>query len=235
MSRLSLLLALFALLAAAAVADHAPVPTGFSLPNIFNPVTDRADGREQAKALVGLVAREPQAAMGVGFEKEAPIEDQWNGEEDAESSANVAQLKMMKEVESLTKLIEQGKRILAILPRKEARLALLKQKLSTILDAKAKREAAEKLDQQQALLDAIKKREEAMAQRLNALRGSQSKLESSVTKLREVISPTPAAAAAPAAAGAFLESGSEAGAEVELSEDMQMEAAEALFSEQEHE
>lgn len=203
-------------------------------------MTDRADGREQAKALVNLVAKEPAVAFGVGG-PEAAVEDMWNGEEDAESSANVAQLKMLREVDSLTKLIDQGKKILAVLPRKEARLALLKRKLATILDAKAKREAAEKLDQQQALLDAIKKREEAMASRLHALRGSQSKLESSVTKLREVISPAkpaaapaaPAAAAAPAAPKAFMEMESESEMEMEeLPEYLQYDAAEALFQEE---
>lgn len=237
MSRFAILLV--ALVAMLAVAAAAPVPAGFSLPNIYNSVTDRADGREQAKALVNLVAKEPKVAYGVGG-PEAAVEDMWNGEEDAESSANVAQLKMLREVDSLTKLIDQGKKILAVLPRKEARLALLKRKLATILDAKAKREAAEKLDQQQALLDAIKKREEAMSSRLNALRGSQSKLESSVTKLREVISPPAAkpaaaapAAAAPAAPKAFMEMQSESEMEMEeLPEYLQYDAAEALFQEE---
>jgi len=198
----------FAVLLFAAVAVHAtytedaaPVPEGFSLPNIFNPVLDRADGRDQAKTLVNLVAKEPKVAFGVGG-PEKPVEDMWNGEVDAESSASVAQLKMLREVDSLTKLIEQGKKILKVLPRKEKRLALLKQKLSTILDAKAKREATEKLDEQQALLNAIKKREEKMSSRLGALKASQSKLTKSVGKLQKVIAgKKPAAkAAAPAAA-----------------------------------
>jgi len=169
------------------VEDEAPVPEGFSLPNIFNPVTDRADGREQAKTLLGLVAKEPKVAFGVGGPA-AAIEDRWNGEKDPESSASVAQLKMLREVDSLTSLIKQGKKILRVLPRKEKRLALLKRKLSHILDAKAKREAGEKLDQQQALLDAIKKREGKMSSRLKALKSSQSKLEHSVGKLKKVIS-----------------------------------------------
>jgi len=167
--------------------DEAPVPEGFSLPNIFNPVLDRADGRDQAKTLVNLVAKEPKVAYGVGG-PEAAIEDTWNGEADPESSASVAQKKMLREVDKLTQLIDQGKKILKVLPRKEKRLALLKRKLSKILDAKAKREASEKLDQQQALLDAIKKREGAMSSRLTALKSSQSKLEKSVTKLQGVIS-----------------------------------------------
>ena len=66
-----------------------------------------------------------------------------------------------------------------------------------ILDAKAKREASEKLDQQEALLAAIKKREGAMSSRLSALQSSQAKLESSVGKLKGVISGTPEAAAVP--------------------------------------
>lgn len=178
--------------------DAAPVPEGFSLPNIFNPVLDRADGRDQAKTLVNLVAKEPKVAYGVGG-PEKEVEDMWNGEKDPESSASVAQLKMLREVDSLTKLIEQGKKILKVLPRKEKRLALLKQKLSTILDAKAKREASEKLEEQQALLDAIKKREGAMSSRLNALKKSQSKLTQSVGQLQQVIA-GPKKAAAPKAA-----------------------------------
>jgi len=169
-----------------AAADEAPVPEGFSLPNIFNPVLDRADGRDQAKVLVNLVAKEPKVAYGVGG-PEAAVEDTRNGEKDPESSAGVAQKKMLREVTKLTALIAQGKKILKVLPKKEKRLALLKDKLSVILNAKAKREASEKLDQQQALLDAIKKREGAMSKRLKALKSSQGKLESSVKKLNAVI------------------------------------------------
>jgi len=172
----------------------------------------------------------------------------WNGESDPESSASVAQLKMLREVDSLTKLIEQGKKILKVLPRKEKRLALLKQKLSTILDAKAKREAAEKLDEQQALLDTIKKREGAMSKRLSALKSSQSKLTKSVGQLQKVISgpakklPTVGATktSAPVASAktvkrSFMEMGSEAEAEVEadaeLDSELQFEAAEAYDQE----
>jgi len=176
------------------IESESPVPEGFSLPNIYNAVTDRHDGRVQARALVGLVAKEPLVAYGVGFQPEVAIEDTWNGEKDAESSATVEQKKMMREVHQLTKLIDQGKKILQVLPRKEKRLSLLKAKLSKVLDAKAKREASEKLDHQQALLDAIKKRESAMSSRLGKLKDSQSKLENSVGKLRQVITGTPQAA-----------------------------------------
>jgi len=190
LSYLALAVLLFAAVAVTAVEvemeDEAPVPEGFSLPNIFNPVLDRADGRDQAKTLVNLVAKEPKVAYGVGG-PEAVLEDTWNGEKDPESSASVAQKKMLREVDQLTKLIDQGKKILKVLPRKQARLALLKKKLSKILDAKAKREASEKLDQQQALLNAIKKREGKMSSRLKALKKSQNKLESSVGKLKKVI------------------------------------------------
>jgi len=171
-----------------AMEDEAPVPEGFTLPNIFNPVTDRADGREQAKILINVVAKEPKAARGVGFEKEEVLEDTWNGEADPEGMATVAQKKMLKEVSALENLIAQGKKILHVLPIKEKRLALLKSKLSVILDAKAKAEAADKLDQQEALLAAIKKREEAMSTRLSALKSSQKKLEGNVGKLKSVIS-----------------------------------------------
>jgi len=169
-----------------AAAEEAPVPEGFSLPNIFNPVLDRADGRDQAKVLVNLVAKEPKVAYGVGG-PEAAITDTWNGEKDPESMASVGQKKMLREVTKLTALIAQGKKILKILPKKKKRLAKLKSKLSVILNAKAKREASEKLDQQQALLDAIKKREGAMSKRLKALKGSQGKLERSVRKLNAII------------------------------------------------
>jgi len=169
-----------------AAAEEAPVPEGFSLPNIFNPVLDRADGRDQAKVLVNLVAKEPKVAYGVGG-PEAAITDTWNGEKDPESMASVGQKKMLREVTKLTALIAQGKKILKILPKKEKRLAKLKSKLSVILNAKAKREASEKLDQQQALLDAIKKREGAMSKRLKALKSSQGKLEKSVRKLNAII------------------------------------------------
>jgi len=246
---------LFAVMAVSAVdvemEDEAPVPEGFSLPNIFNPVLDRADGRDQAKTLVNLVAKEPKVAFGVGG-PEKPVEDMWNGESDPESSASVAQLKMLREVDSLTKLIDQGKKILKVLPRKEKRLALLKQKLSTILDAKAKREAAEKLDEQQALLDAIKKREGAMSKRLTALKSSQSKLTKSVGQLQKVIAGPKKAKALPkvgakkssvketvSAKGAkrpsLMEMESEAGAEAEvdaeLDQELQFEAAEAYDQE----
>jgi len=195
MSRFYILFTIVALLATTAFAmhDEAPVPEGFTLPNIFNSVTDRPEGRHQAKILINMVAKEPKSAMSVGFEKEAPIEDTWNGEADAEGMATVAQKKMLKEVASLENLIAQGKKILHVLPHKEKRLALLKSKLSVILDAKAKAEAADKLDQQEALLAAIKKREEAMSVRLSALKSSQSKLEKNVGKLKTVIRGKPAA------------------------------------------
>lgn len=216
---------------------EAPVPEGFSLPNIFNPVLDRADGRDQAKTLVQLVAKEPKVAFGVGGPEKA-VEDMWNGEEDAESSASVAQLKMLREVDSLTKLIDQGKKILKVLPRKEQRLALLKQKLSTILDAKAKREAAEKLDEQQALLDAIKKRESKMSSRLGALKQSQAKLTTSVAGLQAVIAGTPTVGkAAPQQASAVSRLAAkrpslmETGSATELDMELQEEAAAAYDQE----
>jgi len=249
MARLAFIVLAVVLFAGAcvhAMEDEAPVPEGFSLPNIFNPVLDRADGRDQAKTLVNLVAKEPKVAYGVGG-PEKEVEDLWNGEKDPESSASVAQLKMLREVDSLTKLIEQGKKILKVLPRKEKRLALLKQKLSTILDAKAKREASEKLEEQQALLDAIKKREGAMSTRLSALKKSQAKLTNSVGKLQKVISgpkALPAVGANKASASAasakaakrpsLIETGVETETEVdaELDQEMEFDAAEALDQEE---
>jgi len=194
MSRLFYLFAIFLLIASAVQAhellteDEAPVPEGFTLPNIENAVTDNPKSRHQAKILINMVAKEPRAAKEVGFEKEEVLEDTWNGEADPEGMATVAQKNMLKEIASLENLIGQGKKILFVLPKKEKRLALLKSKLSVILDAKAKREAAEKLDQQEALLSAIKKREKAMSTRLNALKSSQSKLEKNVGNLKTVIS-----------------------------------------------
>jgi len=60
---LSLLVVVLACYVSTAIASDAPVPEGFSLPNIFNPVLDRADGRSQAKDLVNLVAKEPKVPM----------------------------------------------------------------------------------------------------------------------------------------------------------------------------
>jgi len=176
----------FALVAVSAVEEAAPVPVGMSLPTIYNSVMDREEGRKDAKTLVNLVAKEPTVAYGVGG-PEAAVEDMWNGENDPVSSANVEQLKMLREVDQLTKLIGQGKKILKVLPRKEKRLSLLKLKLSKILDGKAKQEAQEKLAEQQALLAAIKKRETAMSTRMSKLNTSQKKLEDSVEKLQAVI------------------------------------------------
>jgi len=90
-----------------------------------------------------------------------------------------------------------------VLPRKQKRLSLLKLKLSKILDGKAKQEAAEKLEEQTALLNAIKKRESAMSSRIHALKQSQQKLETSVGQLQTVIN----APAAGAAAGALTQVG----------------------------
>jgi len=101
----------FAALSVSALEADAPVPKGMSLPTIYNSVMDREEGRKDAKTLVNLVAKEPSVAYGIGG-PEAAVEDMWNGENDPVSSANVQQLKMMREVDSLTKLIEQGKKIL---------------------------------------------------------------------------------------------------------------------------
>jgi hypothetical protein len=237
------LVALFAGVAVRAAEEEAPVPEGFSLPNIFNPVADRADGREQAKVLVNLVAKEPKVAFGVGG-PEAAVVDLWNGEKDPISSASVAQLKMLREVDSLTKLIAQGKKILKVLPRKQKRLALLKKKLSKILDAKAKKAAAEKLEQQQALLNAIKKREGKMSSRLSALKKSQKKLTASVGALQGVIAgkkgkkgkkagkkSKKGKKAKKTVAPRFAEVDQEAEAETELDAETEMEAAEAYAEE----
>jgi len=200
MSRIFYLFAIFLLFAGCVYAneiqneDEAPVPEGFTLPNIENAVTDNPKSRHQAKVLINMVAKEPRAAKEVEFKMtEDVIEDTWNGEADPEGMASVAQKKMLKEVASLENLIAQGKKILFVLPKKEKRLALLKSKLSVILDARAKAEAAEKLDQQEALLAAIKKRESAMSTRLNALKSSQNKLQANVGKLKSVIRGKPAA------------------------------------------
>jgi len=132
---------------------------------------------------------------------------------------------MMREVTHLEQLIAQGKRIIKVLPRKKQRLVKLKRALSKVLDAKAKREASDKLDQQQALLNAIKKRESQMSSRLAGLKKSQSKLTKSVKKLRKVIAGKPKAAAAHRFASAELDSEQEAeiGAEVETEEASQQE------------
>jgi len=227
MSRIFYLFAIFLLFAGAVVAneiqDEAPVPEGFTLPNIENAVTDNPKSRHQAKVLINMVAKEPRAAKEVEFTmKEAAIEDTWNGEADPEGMATVAQKKMLKEIASLENLIAQGKKILFVLPKKEKRLALLKSKLSVILDARAKAEAAEKLDQQEALLAAIKKRETAMSTRLNALKSSQSKLQANVGKLKSVIRGKPA----PKKAARFQQVESEADAEGETEQETETEESE---------
>jgi len=127
---------------------------------------------------------------------------------------------MMREVTHLEQLIAQGKRIIKVLPKKKQRLVKLKRALSKVLDAKAKREASDKLDQQQALLNAIKKRETQMSSRLAGLKKSQNKLTQSVTKLKKVIAGKPAS---PRFASLDADQEAEIGAEVETEESSEQE------------
>lgn len=194
MSRLLLaslcVLGLFALLSSAA-----PIPDGLELPVIDHPISSNRQARDKVRALSNLVATEPEIVK--NFEKEqaaaaaAAAEDTWNGEEDPEGNHNMQHQADLKEMKALQKLIVHGKKILRVLPAKIKRLNSLKARAAHFLGVKAKREALEKLEKQESLLNAIRAKEAAVAKRLKTLHLSQNKLSGSITKIKKILKKKP--------------------------------------------
>jgi len=193
MSRLFFLalLAVLALVKIQASEVSGPIPAGLELPVIDHPIHSNRGAREKVRVLSNLVATEP--AIVKNFEKEqaaaaaAAAEDTWNGEDDPEGNHNLAHQADLKEMKALQKLIVHGKKILRVLPNKIKRLNLLKAKAAKFLGAKAKREALEKLEKQESLLNAIRAKENAVAKRLKSLHQSQNKLSGSINKIKKIL------------------------------------------------
>jgi len=193
MSRLFFLalLAVLCLVKVQANEVSAPIPTGLELPVIDHPIHSNRGAREKVRVLSNLVATEPSVVK--NFEKEqaaaaaAAAEDTWNGEEDPEGNHNIAHQADLKEMKALQKLIVHGKKILRVLPNKIKRLNFLKAKAAKFLGVKAKREALEKLEKQESLLNAIRAKENAVAKRLKSLHSSQNKLSGSINKIKKIL------------------------------------------------
>lgn len=247
MSRLFFLalLAVLCLVKVQANEVSGPIPAGLELPVIDHPIHSNRGAREKVRVLSNLVATEP--AVVKNFEKEqaaaaaAAAEDTWNGEEDPEGNHNLAHQADLKEMKALQKLIVHGKKILRVLPNKIKRLNFLKAKAAKFLGAKAKREALEKLEKQESLLNAIRAKENAVAKRLKSLHQSQNKLSGSINKIKKILgnkkktnkkakkgpkaAPRTAPKKAPAApkAASFVESENSAEAEAEAEAETQTE------------
>jgi len=231
MSRLFFLalLAVLALVKIQANEVSGPIPAGLELPVIDHPINSNRGAREKVRVLSNLVATEPEIVK--NFEKEqaaaaaAAAEDTWNGEDDPEGNHNLAHQADLKEMKALQKLIVHGKKILRVLPNKIKRLNFLKAKAAKFLGAKAKREALEKLEKQESLLNAIRAKENAVAKRLKSLHNSQNKLSGSINKIKKILGnkkTKKAKKAAPKAAprtapkpASFVEAENSAEAEVE--------------------
>jgi len=228
MSRLFFLalLAVLALVKIQANEVSGPIPAGLELPVIDHPINSNRAAREKVRVLSNLVATEP--AIVKNFEKEqaaaaaAAAEDTWNGEDDPEGNHNLAHQADLKEMKALQKLIVHGKKILRVLPNKIKRLNFLKAKAAKFLGAKAKREALEKLEKQESLLNAIRAKENAVAKRLKSLHNSQNKLSGSINKIKKILGNKKAKKAAPKAAprtapkpASFVEAENSAEAEAE--------------------
>jgi len=193
MSRLFFLalLAVLCLVKVQANEVSGPIPAGLELPVIDHPIHSNRGAREKVRVLSNLVATEP--AVVKNFEKEqaaaaaAAAEDTWNGEEDPEGNHNLAHQADLKEMKALQNLIVHGKKILRVLPNKIKRLNFLKAKAAKFLGVKAKREALEKLEKQESLLNAIRAKENAVAKRLKSLHQSQNKLSGSINKIKKIL------------------------------------------------
>lgn len=241
MSRLFFLalLAVLALVKIQASEVSGPIPAGLELPVIDHPINSNRAAREKVRVLSNLVANEPSVVK--NFEKEqaaaaaAAAEDTWNGEEDPEGNHNLAHQADLKEMKALQKLIVHGKKILRVLPNKIKRLNALKAKAAKFLGVKAKREALEKLEKQESLLNAIRAKENAVAKRLKSLHLSQNKLSGSINKIKKILgnkkgkkgkkgkkAPKAAPRTAPKPAS-FVEAENSADAEVEAEAEAQVE------------
>jgi len=148
-----------------------PVPSHYRPPLIDTSATSSTEKRSQLTTLAKIVSREPAAAKLPPVRASFTDSDLWNGEDvTAEDRADKAAKIIRKEIKSLKALIGQGEAIVKVLPAKKLRLKALNKRLKKLTAHRAKAEAAEKLEQQQALLKAIAKQEKAMAKRLAALK-----------------------------------------------------------------
>jgi len=200
MSRLSVVL-VFALLAVCLyftvaveakpkrMKQQAPVPLHYRKPLIDTSATSSPDKTESLAKIAKIIAKEPIAARLKPNTEATDAElDLYNGEDITPEDKAARQARIIrKEIKSLKALIKQGKAILKILPKKEKRLSALQARLKIITSAKAKKEAAEKLEAQQQLLKDIAKQEKAMRKRLDTLKSTQARLNQSISKVKKVV------------------------------------------------
>jgi len=161
MARIAIFLVAFLALTAVAVAmeEENPIPSGFELPVINDPILSHAKARARVRHLADIVAKEPAAANDDDLEaKMAPPEDLWNGEDDPEGLHNLQHQATLKEIKALRKMIRAGRKILLILPAKIKRLKALQARAAHFEGVKARRIAAERIEKQKNLLNAIKKK-----------------------------------------------------------------------------
>jgi len=113
-----------------------------------------------------------------------------NDDEDDKNTAINAEIKLLE------RLIAEGKKIMAALPEKEARLAALKKKLLEAASEDARSDAEGKLAEEESLLRQLNQKIEKLKKKLAELEQSKQALEADIAKNKAIASgqaPPPAA------------------------------------------
>jgi len=110
-----------------------PVPLHFRRPLIDTSATSSPEKTAQLSTLAKIVAKEPIAAKLTPRDPSADEMALWNGEDISAEDKAMRQAKIVrKEIKSLRNLINQGRAIIRVLPKKQGRLKKLEKKINCI-------------------------------------------------------------------------------------------------------
>jgi hypothetical protein len=137
--------------------------------------------REQLSSYADIVKAEPVVAK-----LDAPAEDDWNGEADEEDRF-AYEKKLKEELRGLLELVKQSKAIIKVLPEKEARIEIVKNKLEALRNEYAKEDAVLKYKQQRALMKKIAVQEMALQERVKSLKETEGKLNSNIVQHKRTL------------------------------------------------
>jgi len=106
--------------------QQSPVPLHFRRPLIDTSATSSPEKTAQLSTLAKIVAKEPIAAKLTPRDPAADEMALWNGEDISAEDKAARQAKIVrKEIKSLRNLINQGRAIIRVLPKKQTRLKTL--------------------------------------------------------------------------------------------------------------
>jgi len=138
--------------------------------------------RAQLSSYASIVKAEPAVAK----LQAQSSEDDWNGEKDEEDRF-AYEKKLKEELRSLVQLVKQTKVLVKMLPEKESRLQTVKNKLEALRNEYAKEDAIMKYKQQKALMQKIASQEMQLQERVDALKGTQGKLQDNIKKHQQTL------------------------------------------------